>query len=61
MDTGSSDIFIKGEGTKGQPETKYECTDCKNNPYVMLGYLDGFLTTYVKTLPVKFANTTFDT
>ena len=28
VDTGSSDIFIKGQGTQGKPKFKYSCSSC---------------------------------
>ena len=53
MDTGSSDIFIKGEKTKGEPKTKYKNNEDykKLKPYY-LGYLDGEVKCYEKTIPV---------
>jgi hypothetical protein len=30
MDTGSSDFFIKGVGTRGEPESKIDCQQCLN-------------------------------
>lgn len=47
IDTGSSDLFIKGFGMEGNPEAKYRCDACeKNNDKLKIGYLDGFLDTY---------------
>ena len=44
IDTGSSDLFIKGEQTEGVPQVKYQCPVClTNNKKVEIGYLDGFL------------------
>ncbi len=44
IDTGSSDIFIKGEQSAGIPNNKYHCQACmKRNTKVSIGYLDGFL------------------
>lgn len=54
VDTGSSDIFIKGEHSKGSPPQKYSCPEClRNNPQYSIGYVDGFLQTYLKRLPVE--------
>lgn len=48
VDTGSSDIFIKGAGMEGAPENKYSCALCRFfNEKVPIGYLDGRLDTYV--------------
>ena len=46
VDTGSSDIFIKGQGTKGGPTFKYSCPICLQNAQstsqlFLLTYLDG--------------------
>jgi hypothetical protein len=42
VDTGSSDIFIKGEHSKGNPPNKYSCPQCLlQNPKLTIGYLDG--------------------
>jgi hypothetical protein len=47
IDTGSSDIFIKGEQTKGSPNRKFSCPACfKSNPKYSISYLDGTLKTY---------------
>ena len=55
VDTGSSDIFIKGAGTQGAPVIKYSCPSCKSKcqPF-MLNYLDGMVATYEKDLNVSF-------
>lgn len=31
IDTGSSDLFIKGEDSIGLPEQKYHCAECLDN------------------------------
>lgn len=44
IDTGSSDIFIKGEGSPGTPANKYNCSECfAHNPKITIAYLDGAL------------------
>jgi hypothetical protein len=50
IDSGSSDIFIKGEDSIGLPKKRYHCgQSCiDNNPHYSLGYLDGKLKTYEK-------------
>jgi hypothetical protein len=50
IDSGSSDIFIKGEDSVGLPKKRYHCgQSCiDNNPHYSLGYLDGKLKTYEK-------------
>lgn len=54
MDTGSSDIFIKGENSTGVPEKKYQSgEDYMKLDQVFIGYLDGYLSCYVKTLEVE--------
>lgn len=62
MDTGSSDIWIKGENMSGKPKERYSCGDFCVNTHVQypIGYLDGFLSTYGQTLKVKFNEHTFD-
>lgn len=61
IDTGSSDIFIKGESSAGNPVSKYSCPEClKNNQKVTIGYLDGFLNTYKANLEVKFGSHIFN-
>ena len=53
IDTGSSDIFIKGEGSPGTPVNKYDCSECMdNNPKITIAYLDGALETYQANLLV---------
>jgi len=47
IDTGSSDIFIKGAGTKGNPKYKYNCSTCVGiNQQFTLSYIDGTLQAY---------------
>lgn len=62
IDSGSSDIFIKGEQAKGQPKNRYQCgqTCINNNEHYVLGYLDGYVQTYEKTLPVELGNLKFN-
>jgi hypothetical protein len=60
IDTGSSDIFIKGENSPGQPLKKYSCPDClKKNQKISIGYLDGQLNTYKAILPVQLGQHSF--
>jgi hypothetical protein len=33
VDTGSSDIFIKGQNTPGNPPVKYSCATCMNSGF----------------------------
>lgn len=55
IDTGSSDIFIKGAGTTGNPKYKYSCSSCVyNNQQFYLSYIDGSLQTYEIELGVNF-------
>ena len=55
IDTGSSDIFIKGAGTKGSPKYKYSCPSCvNNNQQFYLSYIDGSLQAYEIDLGVNF-------
>jgi hypothetical protein len=47
IDTGSSNIFIKGENSAGNPTVKFTCPKCmKNSPRYTISYLDGTLYTY---------------
>ena len=42
MDTGSSDIFIKGENTTGEPKKKYQSGESYLDlERYNIGYLDG--------------------
>ncbi len=52
IDSGSSDIFIKGEKSKGKPKIKYQCGDVCINTHdkYKIGYLDGYLLTYESNL-----------
>jgi hypothetical protein len=53
IDTGSSDLFIKGEEAIGSPRVKYSCREClKNNKKYTISYLDGDLSTYLNELQV---------
>jgi hypothetical protein len=48
IDSGSSDIWIKGENSQGEPTIRYKCgQSCidKGDHYTV-GYLDGRLKTY---------------
>lgn len=48
VDTGSADLFVKGHGMLGNPEKQYVCEECIfKNKKVRIGYLDGFLSTYM--------------
>jgi len=61
IDTGSSDIFIKGEDSPGNPVCKYRCQSCKdNNNKYTISYLDGSLQTYQTNLTVSIGNHVFD-
>jgi hypothetical protein len=61
VDTGSSDLFIKGENSPGSPTVKYTCPSClKSNHKYRIGYLDGSLNTYLAQLPVQLGNHTFN-
>jgi hypothetical protein len=61
IDTGSSDIFIKGEKSPGSPDNKYTCPSCmKSNQKISIGYLDGSLDTYKAVLPVSLGEHTFN-
>lgn len=47
MDTGSSDVFIKGENAPGVPKQRYHSPDdYTKKPKIHIGYLDGPLETY---------------
>lgn len=48
IDSGSSQIFIKGENAKGEPKERYLCgqTCIKTNENKTIRYLDGNITTY---------------
>lgn len=61
IDTGSSDIYIKGEHSRGVPGKRYVCGQwCIDNlPHYEIEYLDGKLETYAKNLEVKFGNHVF--
>ena len=60
IDTGSSDLFIKGENSKGKPAIKYTCPICKKqNHRYTISYLDGSLYTYLKEVDVKFGRHSF--
>lgn len=54
IDSGSSDIFIKGENASGKPKNRFHCgqTCIDNNDHYRIGYLDGKLETYEAKLPV---------
>lgn len=48
IDTGSSDLFIKGENMAGNPVKKLSCPAClKNNRKASIRYLDGEVQTYL--------------
>lgn len=60
IDTGSSDIFIKGENSKGKPDKKYTCPVCKQkNQKYSISYLDGTLYTYLKEVNINFGKHEF--
>ena len=65
VDTGSSDIFIKGQGTNGSPQYKYSCPSCltasqlSSNLY-LLTYIDGSVSTYQKKLQVDIGQYIFN-
>lgn len=61
IDTGSSDIFIKGQDSPGAPANKYQCSECMdNNPKITIAYLDGPLDTYQADLLVELGPHTFN-
>lgn len=61
VDTGSSDLFIKGEELEGNPLRKFSCKKCvEENQYVKIGYLDGKLDTYVYNSTVTLGKHTFN-
>lgn len=56
MDTGSADVFIKGEKSPGVPNKKYRSrSNYKKKPKIAIGYLDGSMDTYEAVLDVEFA------
>ena len=60
IDTGSSDIFIKGDQSPGSPAVKYTCQKCaQQQQTISIGYLDGFLSTYKANLPVQLGQHSF--
>jgi hypothetical protein len=60
IDTGSSDLFIKGENSAGSPSNKYSCPSClRNNAYYRIGYMDGYLDTYLDQLSVQLGSHNF--
>lgn len=60
IDTGSSDIFIKGEQSAGNPSKKYSCSEClKKNKQYSVSYLDGTLNTYVQQANIEFGKNKF--
>lgn len=62
MDTGSSDVYIKGEkDAPGVPKKRYiSGEDYKSKPIIRIGYLDGDMKTYEAVLPAEFDNKKFD-
>jgi len=48
IDSGSSDIFIKGENATGKPKRRYHCGQVciDTHDHYKIGYLDGRLETY---------------
>lgn len=60
IDTGSSDLFIKGEQSKGNPANKYSCAEClKDNKKIRIAYMDGPVDTYLDELEVKIGEHSF--
>lgn len=60
IDTGSSDIFIKGENSPGNPVNKYSCSKClEQNEKIILSYIDGPVNAYKTTLQVRLGSHTF--
>ena len=45
IDSGSSDIFIKGENAAGKPKRRYHCGQVciETHDHYKIGYLDGRL------------------
>lgn len=60
IDTHSSDIFIKGENSPGNPVDKYSCPKClEQNEKIILSYIDGPVEAYKTVLPVRLGSHTF--
>jgi hypothetical protein len=48
IDTGSSELFIKGDGLKGQPPVKFSCDICSRTyRRYSISYLDGGIVSYL--------------
>lgn len=62
IDSGSSDIFIKGEDSKGKPKKRYHCGQIciDTHEHYQIGYLDGKLQTYEATLQVEVGQHKFN-
>lgn len=62
VDTGSSDLFIKGEQTNGNPPKKYQCGQpcLSSSPRYNISYWDGDLQTYETKLSVKLGQHVFN-
>ena len=61
IDTGSSDLFIKGEDLAGNPIRKFSCKKCMTeNQHVKIGYLDGKLDTYLYNSTIVLGEHTFN-
>ena len=62
IDSGSSDIFIKGQKSQGKPKIRYHCgqTCIDNNSHYQIGYLDGHLKTYETKLEVEIGDHKFN-
>lgn len=62
IDSGSSDIFIKGESSVGKPKIKYHCGEVciKTHDKYTIGYLDGHLMTYENKLEVEIGDHKFN-
>jgi len=60
VDTGSSDLFVKGENMKGNPVKKMSCSTClKNNRKAQIRYLDGEVQTYLFLANMGIGNHSF--
>lgn len=54
IDTSSSDIFIKGESSPGNPVNKFSCSECiVRNEKIVVNYVDGPISTYKTTMLVR--------
>jgi hypothetical protein len=60
VDTGSADLFVKGENMTGNPVKKLSCSTClQNNRKASILYLDGEVQTYLYLANVGIGNHSF--